>query len=434
MKHIPHIKSIITLLVGSAILCSFNNTVENTPAAYYTNIRDTLPCFLAISDIHLHAGLSQAEAECKGGDSGDSLWKAAEDKICSLTAQKHPGFLIVLGDLPFHKGCNGDTSMNHVHNSFNTVCKNLEELENQVNIPIIVVPGNNDAWDGDYAKLDSSHFPFFYPNNASVWADSSAKNLGCYSVYPLGKNAKLRIIVLNTTIFSSHPGYGASKNADADTVINWLGAQLEDAKNGQVIIAMHIPPGIDGYNGASLWDSTLKYDAARSVQDAFLDIIDSFKANIIGLLASHSHMDGIRLLVDDNKINNSKIAALLISIPGIAPGHGNNPAVKLIEYDPAQNDAITNFTTYYMQYWNDTNYWGKQDKLPAWNDSFSFRTAFNPPLTGNNLFDDIKTKTLLPGLLMGYVDNIYTAYGKENTEVTKSIAFIDSSVYVTKFK
>jgi hypothetical protein len=428
MKNIQHIKGLVAMLFCIAVLCSFNYTSGNTPVALYTANTDTMPCFLVISDIHLHAGLNQDKAECKAGDAGDNIWQAAKDKIRSLNAQKRPGFLIVLGDLPFHFGDNGDSSMDRVHNSFETVCQSLNQLEKQINIPIIVVPGNNDAWDGDYSKLDHSHFPFFYPGNTALWADSSAKNIVCYSVYPLGKSAKLRVIVLNTVIFSSHKGYGASKNTDADAAINWLRTQLDSSvsDSDKVIIAMHIPPGTDGYNKNNLW-------FAAQLQDSFLNIIDSFKSNIIGLLSSHSHMDGIRLLVNDTAVNNSNISALLISVPGIAPGHGNNPAVKLIEYNPEDGYAITNFTTYYMQYWNNENYWKKPGKiLPSWNDSFSFRRTFNPPLAGNNLLKDIKAQDT--DALKRSVKKIYTAHGKPDTAVTIDTAFIAFSIYATKMK
>jgi hypothetical protein len=55
---------------------------------------------------------------------------------------------------------------------------------------------------------------------------------------------------------------------------------------------------------------------------------------------------------------------MVISIPAIAPGHGNNPAIKMIFYN--QNSfALDDFTTFYMPYWNPDG----GGTLKAWNKS-----------------------------------------------------------------
>ncbi len=449
MKCIMYTKSTILLLVGSIILCSFNHTSESTLAASYFGKRDTLPCFLVISDIHLQNNKQQKEIPDNEANTGSNLWQEAQKEIKKIDSINKPKFIIVLGDLGWHaSSAKPDEVASAMHNA-GIVLKDLRNLSQKAGIPLLFIPGNNDSYSGDYKPfskklfnkdsigkacwpLIDSDFPL---SQNPLRGDTSKLNLGCYSAYPLGEH-KLRVIVLNSTIFSSHVGYGPSKNADADTAINWLRTQLKDAKKEHVLIAMHIPPGIDVYNDTCLWCDKLKYDDNRSVQNVFLDIIDSFKTNIVGILSGHTHMDGIRLLVNDNKPDNSKISALLISVPGIAPGHGNNPGIKLIHYNPynkndSQNSyALQDFITYYMPYWNKD----PKESIKSWADSFNCRTAFHLPYQGNSLLNDIKT--LPPDLLRKYVDSIYTVHGKNDTDVTKSHTNreINSSVYVVKLK
>lgn len=94
----PHIKSLLLLLVGWVVLCSFNTTLESIFAANYWGNRDTLPCFLVISDIHLLTSADSTQHELDSGtNTGDSLWDATKNKIRELYIVNHPKFIIVLG-------------------------------------------------------------------------------------------------------------------------------------------------------------------------------------------------------------------------------------------------------------------------------------------------------------------------------------------------
>ena len=163
---------------------------------------------------------------------------------------------------------------------------------------------------------------------------------------------------------------------------------------------MHIPPGNDGYTTDStkkiyLWDNKLQFEE-RPVQNAFLDIIDSFKTNIAGLLSSHSHEDGIRLLM-----NNDSVSALLISVPSITPGHHNNPAIKMITYDPEKNYELEDFTTWYMPYW-------KNKMVTNFSGHFSFAKEFNPNADTSMLANIKAILKRDEKELNNYVDSIYT--------------------------
>jgi sphingomyelin phosphodiesterase acid-like 3 len=373
------------LIINSIALAAFSGSTT-IDKAYPENIANNneLPdtarppsFFLVISDIHLNSSASSQSAA--QGDSGDSLWEAAKKEIDLLITYKKPRFIIVLGDLPKHDTSTKIDSIN--------VRQNMEQVmayfKDRAKIPLVYVPGNNDSWNGDYSAFtlpDSIYKMYGYPilhvdsrvasHHACRANDNLLRSLDCFSVYPLGKKNKLKLIILNTVIFTKNKYLPYSidtlkQPVDANREISWLLQELKRAsQNGeQVLIAMHVPPGIDAYTGENMW-----YD--KGIEKTFLKAMEKYQKNIIGLLAGHTHMDGIRLLTTAAH----KIDALLISVAGVAPGHGNNPAVKLIKYQEG-SFALHDFTTYYMNYWNkclNVQTDSCEERLTTWSDSFSF--------------------------------------------------------------
>lgn len=408
-------KQLLIILIFLVSLCAFtvkrqviNVTGKGRPAA---TVSPDYPSFLAISDMHLHAALAQS---CGNNDSGDDLWSAAKTKISALLSGSNgskPKFLIVLGDLPYHSK-DDFSDIEQVRKSHDTVYNDLIKLVSISKIPLIIVPGNNDSYDGDYHALNTKHeVNLFLPGVTGEAADQTYADKGFYSAYPMGRKEKFRVIVLNTVIFSAtnsgNFAYGPDKQVDATLQLTWLRKQLLDvkAKGESALIAMHIPPGKDGYYKTNpddtkyMWDTTLRYQG-RTLQNAFLDIADSAKNNIVGLLASHTHMDGIRILSKDN----TSVSSFLISIPGIAPGHRNNPSIKEISFNPQNKFELEGFTTYYMKYWNGIT----NCQMSTFDKQFTFQSEFHAAtvetmrqtLTG--LFKKDKTA------LYNDVDSIYS--------------------------
>lgn len=436
-------KYFLKLLIASAIFLTMFAGIKYT-GNDYTKMssnhnrltqNDSIPLssFLVISDIHLNGNASQNNAH---GDTGDSLWMAGKKEIDTLITVKKPRFIIVLGDLPMHDTSTKRDSI-QVRQNIEQVIKYFKDSAGiPAEIPLVFVPGNNDSWNGDYSALtlpDSIYktdgYPFINVDSVTVAghacvANDSLLRLGCFSLYPLGKENKLKVIVLNTVIFTKSKSFPYSpdtlqQSVDATAQINWFLQQIEQAaqKDEKVLIAMHVPPGIDGYSLKDMW-----YD--RNIEAVFLKAIEKYQNNISGLLAGHTHMDGIRLLTTGS----GDVDALLISVPAIAPGHGNNPSVKLIEYNPG-NFALQNFTTYYMNYWNlcmNRSNKNCEPQLTNWNDSFSFRGALNDDDTLSMLqhLQQMKSDNK-ENEINHFVNEIYSGYGKkpDSTEV-------DSSIYV----
>lgn len=398
-----------------------------------TDTPNTRPCFLIISDIHLNSKQKQASSD---GDSGYDLWDSAKKQINTFlkqTGSSRPKFLIVLGDLPFHVDDNLD-NITSVRNSFATAYEDVKKMAKAAGIPLIIVPGNNDSYDGDYNQLNPRHsVSLFYPGSEASFADHSFSDIGFYSVYPLGKHVKFRLIVLNTVIFSSPKNnntfsYGVNKQSHAILEMSWLRKQLRDAtdKKEMILIAMHIPPGNDGYPADTssakkfLWDTATKFEG-RTVQNAFLDIIDSSRNNIIGLLGSHTHMDGIRLLTKDD----STISSLLISVPAIAPGHHNNPAIKLVTYNPEKKFELEDFTTRYMKYWDGN----KPGNIKNFGDYYTFKNEFHCSSDTSmlaNIMEILRTDRIK---LNNYTDSIYSVKNGSSRSINNNASV---TIYVTK--
>jgi hypothetical protein len=230
-------------------------------------------------------------------------------------------------------------------------------------------------------------------------SDSLISSIGCYAAWPLGNKSKLRIIALNTTVFvQKYPN-----KKDAASELKWLTLQLENAKRAgdNVILAMHVPPGINAFTSTDekknyFWDVAPLYNS-MSIQDTFMGLVDRYKNIISCLLSSHTHMDGFSRL----HARNDALTGVLLSVPAIAPSLFNNPSMDIVKYD-RNTFAIDNFVTLYTVLADSTN-----GKLKHWSDgTFDFKKLLgtNSPAPLRNLVDTISI-----GKLQKAVTEIYHA-------------------------
>ncbi|MDP4149022.1 MAG: metallophosphoesterase [Bacteroidota bacterium] len=376
--------------------------------------RDSLPYFLVLSDIHLDQDLKGPDTDSSDNTS-PLLWDVFKGRIDTLLRSGHsaPAFIVIPGDLPGHAH---DTAL--VHRNIRTALRDLKQLGDAHHIPIFFVPGNNDSWDGDYSFFSDSiyadpslhiHSPLLNAEDARGKAAirdlSKWKELGCYTADPLGKPAHFRLIGLNTVMFvheKKHP-YGRPAGTQEENIFDqlaWLAKQLQTAQEdgAHCLIVMHVPPGADGYSGNELWSfhSAEMPDAT----EPFLSLLKKYQDQIVGLVAGHSHCDGVRLLVDQTGKN---LITCLISAPGVTPGHGNNPAFKLIYYR-SPGYILDDFVTWYTT----------PDASPGhanWK-NFDFRQECHErtPLSIAQLLGRMD-----PGALRKVVERIYFAYRPAET-------------------
>jgi sphingomyelin phosphodiesterase acid-like 3 len=372
--------------------------------------------FMALSDIHFGKD-ADTQSYCGMTETDKGLWKAAQSKAKTLVSTRNPEFIIYTGDLPAH--CD---SQENRKREFGTTLDGLASIVDTTTIPILYMPGNNDSVGDDYCSFSSTDFttgktrtPLDYSNSPSDWPVFNGKaNIiskdavhGYYSVYPLGApkagETGLRVIALNTVIFTG--GYAGcmghtARQKAANDQMDWLAGQLTAAAAStppeKVMIAMHVPAGVDGYTVPAPytrhvdykynWSKDLSYTGNQIsgakgdwLQKVFLDLVANKQAEIVSILSGHTHLNGIRRVNDCA----GNFTELNLSIPAITHDHGSNPAMKVISYDA--NFELLEDETYYAQNTNGAYEWGKDT-------SFKFSHYYTCP-TGQScttLFDRVK--------------------------------------------
>ncbi len=313
--------------------------------------------FLVLTDVHYLKG--GPIVSYNQGDTGDVLWGNTQAQLQQQIVQTQAQFMLLLGDLPAHDDALRVTNIQAV----------LQDLSMSVKIPVFFIPGNNDALGNDLMAGDYHSFSNHQGQNplsldpTQAWPalhaeqacaalsathracllnpnDPAIQAFGYYVAKPLGSADKLRLIVLNSVIFS--PRYvsddGVSQKQAANDELTWFKDQLAQASRAgdSVFIALHIPPGFDAYSDKPMWDEALPAEVD------FMTAMNNYQAIIKGVFYGHTHMDEFR------KLNNAagQLTVLALSTPGVTPGHYNSPAIKQFSYDANFDltDAQTDYT------------------------------------------------------------------------------------------
>ena len=358
--------------------CKGNKTELEVNTLAGTAVADSVPSaiststFLALSDVHLRSGTGDVTFG-RHNDTGDSLWARTKIKLESVIQNEQPKFMVYLGDLPHHSDRSRVTNVT-------LMLKHLRSLK--MKIPLLYLPGNNDALGGDYNSFQDSsgHNPFSVDSIPSdpwpVLHDASgqakltkmdfSKEFGYYAADLNMSSNTLKVIALNSVIFTKSyykSDDGVSQQAAAEKQLHWLERTLDSLDSKQpILMMMHIPPGIDNYgnykqqeNGCDtepgpMWNEYLRVTNLKgdllSLQNAFLNLVNGKKDQIKGILTSHTHFDGIRRLYSSQTAQKDSLIGISMSTPGITIGHGNNPGFKLYTYNNATYD-ILDFKTHF---------------------------------------------------------------------------------------
>lgn len=374
----------ITLLISITYPIDGSMPTPNLPiltSSNIINIPTKADSFLAISDIHLNESANKITF---GDDTGVELWSSTQNELANIITMHHPKFMLNLGDSPAHIDLTRASNIQTV----------LRALSAQTTIPLFYVFGNNDSLEADYGPFHSTKGDLFDLDPKHSWPAlnvtqcpsrkacvksvdmTHAHTLGYYSAYPLGSNKGLRLIVLNSTIFSNHYSVkNPKKTRDAQLEMDWLAAQLKDAqtKHERVYIAMHIPVGNNpfGLFHHDMWDQNIILNGQStplinglSLRNAFLTLVATYKNTIRIIISGHTHKQEFRVLYTDAPKVHPTV--LNVGVPSISPIFGNNPGMQVYFFNSGFNpiDAITYFTT---------------PKAVKW-DSFSFRNDYQCPV------------------------------------------------------
>lgn len=315
------------------------------------------PSYLHLSDIHL-GGTDTTPAELQR-----ALGKVKE----VLALPNPPAFVLFTGDLAAHNVTGADKV---------TADRDaLNALANAVGAatPLLYLPGNNDPLAGDYASFTdhddhvgagtTSETPLStapgrglpYVNiaaacSATVGAPCITSPVdpadGYYSVRPIDG---LRVIAMNTVLFTSHEYYdhntkGVARAAAAAAQLAWLEHELTSlGPTEKALIAMHIPPGGDAYNLANHKGAEAMWCSTYGWQDSFLEAVLA-QPSVVGIAHGHTHDDDLRRIHRGD--DQSPVAVIAIGAPGIVADHSNTPAFKVVSFDAASKAPVNAITLY----------------------------------------------------------------------------------------
>mgnify|MGYP003578885083 CR=1 FL=1 len=318
--------------------------------------------FLVISDIHLNQASLHAMAisPAKGNEEND-LDQATFEKIISeidrnikngIVAQ--PNFIIVLGDILGHMRASFDSVLKSESAVFSVLKKNFPHT------PIFYTFGNNDSLKTNYGPFEDSNRSDQYKSPYNVaklnggWTDgflstgtickNKESNFPCiitedttngyYSAY---LKSRLRLISLNSLLFSPNRIQVNEQNAMEE--LQWLEGQLKIARSNQesVLISMHVPPGNNVYDHTNFW--------LPKEQALFLKMVKTYQYTIIGLLASHTHAEELKVIKDSSK----RTIAGIYMIAALSTSHGNEPSVKTFYFLKRKGQwLLTNYETFHF--------------------------------------------------------------------------------------
>jgi hypothetical protein len=308
---------------------------------------------LIISDIHLDKTSTHVmDISPTGFNNNNDLDETTYCKLLDVLGKKYasgtkPAAIFVLGDLVGH-----DEPMDKVMMNEKEVFTQINQLSQRIgNVPVFYVFGNNDSLTANYGPFQNKDTKqsVYDVAKSTGWADgflstgtqcggnsfpcllTEDKDNGYYSAY---LQPKLKLIALNSVMFSAKRS-GVTEQ-DAQKQLAWFEAQLKDAQSAQdaVVIAMHIPPGFNVFDHSVFW--------VDSDNTRFLQIVNTYKNIITGILTSHTHMEEMKVVrsKEDNKV------AAVVFTAGLSTSHGNSPSAKQI-YFGQQNGkwALANFDT-----------------------------------------------------------------------------------------
>jgi len=309
--------------------------------------------FLTITDIHY----GPHNPPGNGHDTGKKLLGSALNKFSQLANEVD--FIITLGDFPTHSF----SSSNQKQQNITLIFQNLYQ-SNTTKKPMFYVTGNNDSLLGDYMPFSNNTKSLL--SLAKDWDGSCIHcdglmvdkthmdEHGYYSTYVIPGNKDILLIALNSTQFAKTPFYirqYPDQMHDAMIQLQWLAHQLKTQHAKQLLIAMHIPPGIN-YQGKKLWKD--------AYLEKFIELLKTYhhRYGQVTLLAAHEHMDNIRKIRLDKNMS-----IYSFSTPGISRLHLNNPGMKIFKLN--SKFKLINFTTYYTttdDHWREEQYQAVSNK------------------------------------------------------------------------
>ena len=295
-----------------------------------------------------------------GADTNYPLLKSALTDASKRSLEQHVSWVLILGDYLSHNfkenylQYSGDkTAEGYQAFVKNTLTFLTEEIASAFpKQDVYMAVGNNDSYVDDYVSQPNGQF---YQDMAQLWGslikDKSVQvdmqrdfPVGGYYAINMPDVPRLRLIVLNSVLFS-RKAQGTGVDQAAQQQLDWLHTQLvaAHAKQQKVLLALHIPAGIDVY--ASLKKTPFSVVELWKPQytQQFQTELQRFSTDLMGIMSGHFHMDFFQVLKGDEA---SPSSVWVTGTPAISPAFGNNPGFKIYAYSPSAL-SFTNFVTYF---------------------------------------------------------------------------------------
>jgi len=305
-----------------------------------------------------------------------------------IADQKHPRFVLVLGDLLAHEYPEAFSHYSSdktpaAYQAFVKKSMDFLALEFKQVFPktdVYYVVGNHDTYHQPYSSTPQG---LFFKDMAATWStlieDRKTQEqmqqsfpTGGYYAIDLPTSPHLSLIVLNSVLFSNKArGTGITQAAEKE--LDWLHDTLNTAYMQQkhVIIALHIPVGVDVYASVRQAPQIVEW-WHPTYSERFLTELRTYATNISAILPGHFHMDWSQVYStpDEQHIP-------IAGTPAISALFGNQPAFKLFSYN-AESLQLHNAITYAYSL-----------KDNHWNESYDFNALYQPSCEHCELVDGI---------------------------------------------
>ncbi|EGZ29958.1 hypothetical protein PHYSODRAFT_473346 [Phytophthora sojae] len=321
-----------------------------------TSARD-VKHILHFSDVHLNISESLNATESAemhfeyGDDAPITLLTSALEFAKKLMPD--PDFFLYTGDHVAHGELINEFLAETVETNVETMAHYYATADNDTNLDVTALIGNADT-SPDYTMNVTDPNTEVNPSISLIsaaWQDTLSKsNLDWYNrrgylTYDL--DDKLVVLTLNTVPYmhAVQPSHtpNTTNMTDPFGQFAWLNETLLELRRSDKFgyIVGHIPPIIDSFSGAQMWEAS--YIATyKAIVSEFTDII---KAQFF----AHVHSIEFRVpLSSEQQAQEEAEGAELVPLfmsAAISPIYDNNPAFMVWDFDPATYELL-DFTVY----------------------------------------------------------------------------------------
>lgn len=338
------------------------------------------------------------------------LLQSTLTKLHQLTQNQSPTFILLSGDFIAHGF--PEKFKQYTHNESTTdyqafTKKTFEYLTEKLNksaptISLYPVIGNNDSYAGNYNLEPQSSFltdtttifSSLIKNENALKEFKQSYPYGGYYAISLNPHENQRLIVLNSVLFSTLHGTRTQKIA-ANEELAWLEQQLQLAKQNKqhVIIALHIPVGVDVFLSEKMQINLVRslihpLFFSPTYHKKFLSLLNTYADNIEALLPAHTHHNNFQLIPTSKK--DHVIPSIITA--SISPIYNNKPTFNVFTYN--DNLAITNYDAYV--------YTLEKNNSQKWEKEYNFNKTYQPNCTQCTMVNGILNLKHEPSLINPY--------------------------------